>query len=185
MVFDPRRHGHFVKKYRCSCSKSQLRAIKFSKVECYANDNRAAEMGDLASPGGFWIPPNYGQQNNTHTVLDVLCKCSSCGHEVHVTYERMGPGELCNDFGQYIDICSSKEITGINATAYEDIDNVFSEMGGYYENSKSWTNDLIERLRSLSKTGINTTAYEDTDNLFGGPSTGYNFLSRNCMGYTD
>uniref|UniRef100_A0A914GRV8 Peptidase S1 domain-containing protein n=1 Tax=Globodera rostochiensis TaxID=31243 RepID=A0A914GRV8_GLORO len=164
---------------------SQLRPIKFSKVECYANDNRAAGMGDLASPGGFWIPANYGQQNNTHTVLEVLCKCSSCGHEVHVTHERMGPGELRKEFGQYTNIYSSKELTGINATAYEDIDNVFSEMGGDYENSKCWTNDLIERLRSLSKTGINTTAYEDTDNLFGGTSTGYNSLYKNCKSCTN
>uniref|UniRef100_A0A183BSC8 MATH domain-containing protein n=1 Tax=Globodera pallida TaxID=36090 RepID=A0A183BSC8_GLOPA len=81
--------------------------------ELSERDCRAAEMGDLASPGGFWIPPNYGQQDNTHTVLEVLCKCSSCGHEVHVTHERMGPGELCNDFGQYTNIYSSKEITGV------------------------------------------------------------------------
>uniref|UniRef100_A0A914GPM3 BTB domain-containing protein n=1 Tax=Globodera rostochiensis TaxID=31243 RepID=A0A914GPM3_GLORO len=65
------------------------------------------------------------QQNNTHTVLEVLCIVSSCGHKVHVTHERMGLGELNNEFGRYTNIYL-KEITGINTTAYEDI----SEMGG-------------------------------------------------------
>uniref|UniRef100_A0A914GPB6 Uncharacterized protein n=1 Tax=Globodera rostochiensis TaxID=31243 RepID=A0A914GPB6_GLORO len=57
------------------------------------NDNRTAGMGDLASPGGFWIPSNYGERNNTHAVLE------------------------------YSNIYSSTLLTRINTTAYEDIDN--------------------------------------------------------------
>uniref|UniRef100_A0A183BK59 Uncharacterized protein n=1 Tax=Globodera pallida TaxID=36090 RepID=A0A183BK59_GLOPA len=93
--------------YRCVWPNSQLRAIKFSKVKCYAaehNDNRTAEMGDLPSPGGFWIPSNY--------VLEVQNKCRSCGHKVYAIHEIMAPGKLNNEFGQYTNIYSSKEIIG-------------------------------------------------------------------------
>uniref|UniRef100_A0A183BMH6 Astacin domain-containing protein n=1 Tax=Globodera pallida TaxID=36090 RepID=A0A183BMH6_GLOPA len=144
MAFDPRRYGHFVKEDRCNCLKSQLRAIKFSKIKSYVNDNRATEMGDLASPGGYWIPANYVPfENNTHALS---WKC--CAKAVHVA--------MRHEFGQYTNIYSSEELTGINATAnVVDIDNVFSEMG-----------ETIGHEYANSKTGINTTAYENTDNLF-------------------
>uniref|UniRef100_A0A914H962 PPPDE domain-containing protein n=1 Tax=Globodera rostochiensis TaxID=31243 RepID=A0A914H962_GLORO len=86
-----------------------------------------------------------------HTALEVLYRGSSCGHEVHVTYETMGPGELSKEFGRYTKTYPPTELSGIKTTAYEDIENVFSDMwtnyNFVYKNCKRWTNDLIKRLR--------------------------------------
>uniref|UniRef100_A0A183BMH7 C2H2-type domain-containing protein n=1 Tax=Globodera pallida TaxID=36090 RepID=A0A183BMH7_GLOPA len=152
MAFDPRRYAHFVKEDRCNCSSLQLCAIKFSKVECYANHKRVAEMGDLASPGGYWIPANYGVTTPTRCPGSAVQR-QFISHEVHVTQERMGPRELRHEFGQYTNIYSSEELTGINATAnVVDIDNVFSEMG---ETGHDYANSKTRQ-----------TAYENIDNLF-------------------
>uniref|UniRef100_A0A914GTA4 PPPDE domain-containing protein n=1 Tax=Globodera rostochiensis TaxID=31243 RepID=A0A914GTA4_GLORO len=170
--FDPRFYGNFLEESCCSCPSSQFRAIKFTKVQCDFLDRRVKRLGNagrvavgVGSAALSLVPyvgiplavgavaaqaPTWGK-DLTHTALEVLYRGSLCGHEVHVTYEIMGPGELSKEFGRYTKTYPPIELTGINTTAYEDIENVFSDMwtnyNFVYKNCKRWTNDLIKRLR--------------------------------------
>uniref|UniRef100_A0A914GQ80 Uncharacterized protein n=1 Tax=Globodera rostochiensis TaxID=31243 RepID=A0A914GQ80_GLORO len=64
----------------------------------------------------------------THSALEVLYKCRSCGHKVHKTYELLpqsggcAGGDIFNDCGRYTRTCQEPEPLSLNATAYEDID---------------------------------------------------------------
>uniref|UniRef100_A0A183BZB7 CENP-V/GFA domain-containing protein n=1 Tax=Globodera pallida TaxID=36090 RepID=A0A183BZB7_GLOPA len=79
----------------------------------------------------------YSKRNNTHDALEVLCKCSSCDHKVHVTHEFMGPGEFSNEFGRYTNIYSSTVLTGINTTAYEALATCSATWGGLVTTTKT------------------------------------------------
>uniref|UniRef100_A0A183BW05 Uncharacterized protein n=1 Tax=Globodera pallida TaxID=36090 RepID=A0A183BW05_GLOPA len=93
----------------------------------------------------------------THTALEVLYKCRSCGHEVHVTYEVLplpfgfAGGDIFNESGRYTRMCQEPVALTLNATAYEDINRTYHYMSSCYHqcccNSENWTEQLINRLR--------------------------------------
>uniref|UniRef100_A0A914GQ86 LITAF domain-containing protein n=1 Tax=Globodera rostochiensis TaxID=31243 RepID=A0A914GQ86_GLORO len=65
---------------------------------------------------------------STHTALEVLYKCRTCGHEVHVTYEvlpdvrsRSG-GEIFNAYGRYTRMCHEPKPLSLKTTAFDDLE---------------------------------------------------------------
>uniref|UniRef100_A0A914GT59 Uncharacterized protein n=1 Tax=Globodera rostochiensis TaxID=31243 RepID=A0A914GT59_GLORO len=63
----------------------------------------------------------------THTALEVLYKCRTCGHQVHVTYEvlldfrsRSG-GEIFNAYGRYTRMCHEPKPLSLKTTAFDDL----------------------------------------------------------------
>ncbi|KAI3419120.1 hypothetical protein GPALN_006881 [Globodera pallida] len=92
----------------------------------------------------------------THTALEVLYKCRSCGHEVHVTYEvlpdvrsRAG-GEIFNSYGRYTRTCQQPKPLLLKTTAFDDVERAYRNMSPQNDcarNSLHWTRQMIKRLR--------------------------------------
>uniref|UniRef100_A0A914HTL7 Uncharacterized protein n=1 Tax=Globodera rostochiensis TaxID=31243 RepID=A0A914HTL7_GLORO len=67
------------------------------------------------------------QAEFTHTALEVLYKCRSCGHEMHVTYEvlrnarRRSGGDIFNAYGRYTRTCQEPEPLSLKTTAFDDL----------------------------------------------------------------
>uniref|UniRef100_A0A914GTF7 Uncharacterized protein n=1 Tax=Globodera rostochiensis TaxID=31243 RepID=A0A914GTF7_GLORO len=139
----PHTYGSFVTEHRCNCGDSELFSIEMRRVECdfmprtlkrLANFDRFAGTATLAlipvvgpvlAGGAVTAQGRSLGQDLTHEALEVLYKCRSCGHEVHVTYEITGEREN---------------------TSFVDIENVYHGMwtdyNFSYKNSKQWTDDI-------------------------------------------
>ncbi|KAI3419118.1 hypothetical protein GPALN_006879 [Globodera pallida] len=123
------------------------------------HDDSAIIVGIIVSVAAIIVLILYAVFSEfTHTALEVLYKCRSCGHEVHVTYEVLpqpfagcAGGDIFNESGRYTRTCQEPEPLTLNATAYEDINRTYHDMSSCYHqcfcNSMNWTDQLINRLR--------------------------------------
>uniref|UniRef100_A0A183CBF3 LRAT domain-containing protein n=1 Tax=Globodera pallida TaxID=36090 RepID=A0A183CBF3_GLOPA len=90
-------------------------------------------------------------QDLTHEALEVLYKCRSCGHEVHVTYEILAEGEVRNDPGRYTKTYPPSLYS--TNLSFVDIERVYRSMwtdyNMVYNNCKHWTNGITKRIYYL------------------------------------
>uniref|UniRef100_A0A183BMI5 LRAT domain-containing protein n=1 Tax=Globodera pallida TaxID=36090 RepID=A0A183BMI5_GLOPA len=95
--------------------------------------------------------PTWGQ-DLTHTALEVLYKCRSCGHKVHVTYEIIQEGEVSNAPGRYTNPYERPLVSSKNES-FVDIERLFREMptsyNFAYNNCKQWTAGLTFEINNI------------------------------------
>uniref|UniRef100_A0A183BMJ2 Tat pathway signal protein n=1 Tax=Globodera pallida TaxID=36090 RepID=A0A183BMJ2_GLOPA len=154
--YDPRKFGSFVEERRCTCGYSELFSIEIRRIECdfmdrtekrVANVNRvAAGIGSVAGSVALAFFPTagprladaalasqirnlaeVGEVDLTHTALEILYKCRSCGHKVHVTYEIMKEEKVSNEFGRYTDTYE-RPLVSNNKASFLDIERVYRSM---------------------------------------------------------
>uniref|UniRef100_A0A914H622 Uncharacterized protein n=1 Tax=Globodera rostochiensis TaxID=31243 RepID=A0A914H622_GLORO len=178
MGFDPRKKGSFRAERRCACGDSELFSIEMRRIECDFMDrtgkrwsNAGRVTAGVGSAALAFIPfvgiplaigalaaqaPTWGE-DLTHTALEVLYKCRSCGHKVHVTYEIMGEGEVSNEFGLYTNTYHRSLESSLNRS-FVDIDRVYRGMpksyNFAYNNCKQWTDGITNRICSLPSHNI-------------------------------
>uniref|UniRef100_A0A914GPU4 PPPDE domain-containing protein n=1 Tax=Globodera rostochiensis TaxID=31243 RepID=A0A914GPU4_GLORO len=102
--------------------------------------------------------PNLGR-DLTHTALEALYKCRSCGHEAHVTYEITGPGNVHNEFGRYTKTYERPLVLVTDKnTSFLDIERVYRDMWVDYnfltKNCRNWTKEITDRIWNLPSHNI-------------------------------
>ncbi|KAL3100568.1 hypothetical protein niasHS_001134 [Heterodera schachtii] len=124
----------------------------------------AALLFNIAEVVSILLCAHKSYFDHTHTALEVLFNCVSCGHEVHKTYEcfihssrgknlqRYSRNKTYSPWGQYTAENVTKTVMKKPRAmiTFEAVEREFNVMSGDQKNnfttSWAWINDLMNRL---------------------------------------